>query len=332
MKQKAVFGLQNKTDRDMKTMKKIGLAVGLLLAAVPTLQAQFRLTADGFVNAQEPSRRDYVIEVGGADRATLFRKAQFFTQAQFAAPDARFSTLPDEAFAVSGTVCDRVVLSGLSGMTYNLAFRMMFEVRDGAVRVCEPVVEAMYRFVEPAVTAQEAVVPVGRVPLFVSRDYRGVNVTPCQPNSASVIFNPKGDVRNEGAKASLESFFNDFVMALETYLQTAVAADGHTAENALDYWGVYVGTLPAADCEGIRTRLEITPDGAYAMTMEYLGRDRTFAERGTCAVQGNTMTLTAAEGGSRLYFQVGEGRLVMLDQSREPIVGALQNHYVLTKE
>ena len=316
----------------MKVIKRIGLAFGLLWALVPAAQAQFRLTAEGFVNAEDATRRDYVIEVAGADRATLFRRALFFAQAQFAAPDARFSELPDEAFAVSGVVRDRVVLSGLSGQAFDLAFRMRFEVRDGAVTVCEPVVETMYRWVEQSATASNAVVPASRVLLFVSRDYRGVNVTPWQGNSSNVIFTPRGDVRNEGAKASLETFFNGFVAALEAYLKTELPTPEGVAFTAgADCVGTYVGTLPAADCEGIRTRLEIRRDGRYTCAMEYLGRDATFTEQGTCAVRDGVMTLTAEEG-SHLYFQVEEGRMVLLDQDRRSVTGPLAAMYVLNKE
>lgn len=33
--------------------------------------------------------------------------------------------------------------------------------------------------------------------------------------------------------------------------------DMHTAETSLDYQGTYAGTLPAADCPGIETRLTL---------------------------------------------------------------------------
>ena len=98
-----------------------------------------------------------------------------------------------------------------------------------------------------------------------------------------------------------------------------------------DCVGTYVGTLPAADCEGIRTRLEIRRDGRYTCAMEYLGRDATFTEQGTCAVRDGVMTLTAEEG-SHLYFQVEEGRMVLLDQDRRPVTGPLAAMYVLNKE
>ena len=37
----------------------------------------------------------------------------------------------------------------------------------------------------------------------------------------------------------------------------AEAPDMHTAETSLDYQGTYAGTLPAADCPGIETRLTL---------------------------------------------------------------------------
>ena len=43
----------------------------------------------------------------------------------------------------------------------------------------------------------------------------------------------------------------------------SVPVDNHTARNALDWPGSYEGTLPCADCPGIRTRLTLMKDGRY---------------------------------------------------------------------
>ena len=43
----------------------------------------------------------------------------------------------------------------------------------------------------------------------------------------------------------------------------AEAPDMHTAETSLDYQGTYAGTLPAADCPGIETRLTLKKDGTF---------------------------------------------------------------------
>ena len=44
--------------------------------------------------------------------------------------------------------------------------------------------------------------------------------------------------------------------------------DMHTAETSLDYQGTYAGTLPAADCPGIETRLTLKKDGTFDLHME----------------------------------------------------------------
>ena len=66
--------------------------------------------------------------------------------------------------------------------------------------------------------------------------------------------------------------------AAETQTTTAAVPDMHTAETSLDYLGTYEGTLPAADCPGIRTTLTLNPDSTYALHMKYINRDAEFDE------------------------------------------------------
>ena len=49
----------------------------------------------------------------------------------------------------------------------------------------------------------------------------------------------------------------------ETVSEATVADTAHTAENALDWNGTYKGILPCADCEGIKTELELNSDKTY---------------------------------------------------------------------
>lgn len=108
--------------------------------------------------------------------------------------------------------------------------------------------------------------------------------------------------------------------------------DSHTAETSLDYLGTYEGTLPGADCPGIRTTIVLAADGSYALHMEYLERDSAFDEKGTFKVEGNLLTLTPSDGGQVGYYKVEENRLRHLDADRQPIAGELAEHYVLRKK
>jgi copper homeostasis protein (lipoprotein) len=56
----------------------------------------------------------------------------------------------------------------------------------------------------------------------------------------------------------------------------------HSSQIALDWNGVYTGTLPCADCEGIKTRIVLKKDGTFERNMTYLGKeDNSFSEEGS---------------------------------------------------
>ena len=119
--------------------------------------------------------------------------------------------------------------------------------------------------------------------------------------------------------------------AAETQTTTAAVPDMHTAETSLDYLGTYEGTLPAADCPGIRTTLTLNPDSTYALHMKYIDRDAEFDETGIFTVKENLLTLTQLDDGSEEYYKVEENRLRMLDAEKQPVTGALAENYVLQK-
>lgn len=120
--------------------------------------------------------------------------------------------------------------------------------------------------------------------------------------------------------------------AVGTEKTVGAISDMHTAETSLDYPGTYEGTLPGADCPGIKTTLVLADDGSYALHMEYLERGTAFDEKGTFKVEGNLLTLAPSDGGQVGYYRVEENRLRHLDANRKPITGELADHYVLRKK
>lgn len=111
----------------------------------------------------------------------------------------------------------------------------------------------------------------------------------------------------------------------------AEAPDMHTAETSLDYQGTYAGTLPAADCPGIETRLVLKKDGTFDLHMKYIDRDSEFDEKGGYSVKGNLLILTPENGEGVEYYKVEENRLRRLDADKQPITGPLAENYVLKK-
>lgn len=110
------------------------------------------------------------------------------------------------------------------------------------------------------------------------------------------------------------------------------AADMHNAENSLDIPGVYKGTLPAADCPGIKTTLVLNKKSqTFSLTSEYIDKNVKFTDKGTYSVKGNILTLTQKDNSTSLY-KIGENSLTMLNADGNVNTGELASMYVLTKQ
>lgn len=106
--------------------------------------------------------------------------------------------------------------------------------------------------------------------------------------------------------------------------------DSHTSKNALDWNGIYQGTLPCADCEGIKTTITLNKDLTYSVKEDYLGKkDGVFESKGTFTWDARGQKITLSEN-KRSYF-VGENTLTHLDNSGKKIEGDLANLYILKK-
>ncbi len=101
-----------------------------------------------------------------------------------------------------------------------------------------------------------------------------------------------------------------------------------------EWIGAFQGTLPCADCVGIRTRLALAADGSYRMERSYLGRSDTPAlETGSFSVDLATRIVTLApSAGQPTRYLAGGDRLFALDLDGRRIRGDLEAHYHLLRE
>ncbi len=114
----------------------------------------------------------------------------------------------------------------------------------------------------------------------------------------------------------------------------ASAPEGSNSRNALDWDGVYTGTVPCADCEGIKTMIQLNKDETYTLKTKYLGKsDEVFTASGkfTWNDAGSIITLEDAGSESQSY-QVGENILFHLDQDGNRVTGDLAEKYRLRKQ
>lgn len=112
--------------------------------------------------------------------------------------------------------------------------------------------------------------------------------------------------------------------------------DSHNAANSLDLAGEYEGTLPCADCEGIKTTLNLNKDSLFTLKEEYLGKKNplAFNSKGKWVIHGNTVTLQFEKElqERRVQYKAGENKIWLLDQEGLEITGTLAAKYVMTKK
>ena len=123
-------------------------------------------------------------------------------------------------------------------------------------------------------------------------------------------------------------------MATDSNVITAAIDSSHTAQNSLDWQGIYKGVLPCADCEGIETEIMLHADSSYMISTKYLGKKDKAAIKGDGKfiwVDGFHIQLQGIKNAPSTYF-VSENRITQMDMAGKKIEGASAEKYVLNKQ
>lgn len=119
----------------------------------------------------------------------------------------------------------------------------------------------------------------------------------------------------------------------EAPAKSQVPDPAHNSRNSIDWFGTYRGTLPCADCAGVKTKLTLYKDDTYRRTIEYLGRDeRVYTDEGSFkwSEAGDKIFIDNMDG-SRQNYMVGENVLIHLDRQGRQITGNRAELYKLMK-
>ncbi len=112
-------------------------------------------------------------------------------------------------------------------------------------------------------------------------------------------------------------------------------ANGDTSQNALDWNGTYTGTLPCANCDGIKTQITLTKSLTYTTKQEFLAKEKkTVIEKGTFSWSnnGSTITTLSIDKSKKASYKVGENILIALDEKGNEIKnGNKTSNYILSK-
>lgn len=105
-------------------------------------------------------------------------------------------------------------------------------------------------------------------------------------------------------------------------------------EESVAYCGTYKGTLPCADCVGIKTTLKINGDNTYNLRSEFLGKkEAVFIESGTYdIIDGNIIELITPSSGDKSYYKILDNGIALSDSEGALNQGELADHYILKKQ
>lgn len=130
-----------------------------------------------------------------------------------------------------------------------------------------------------------------------------------------------------------DTFMLESMDSLDPNDDTGLRIDEHNSKNSVDWSGTYHGTLPCADCEGIKTELTLNKDETYQLKQEYLTKNTIVEKSGkfVWSADGEKISITVKDVGN-FNFKVGENRLFLLDQEGNEIAGNLAENYILNKK
>ena len=119
---------------------------------------------------------------------------------------------------------------------------------------------------------------------------------------------------------------------------TSVVDTTATDDNYVDLAavsGTYEGTLPAADCPGIKTVLTIKADSTYQLQQDYIDKKNGHDEA-SCVfkvLDGKVLMLVRPSSGEQTYYKVKDNNsIVMTDSLGVEPEGETAKLYVLKKK
>ena len=99
--------------------------------------------------------------------------------------------------------------------------------------------------------------------------------------------------------------------------------------------GTYEGTLPAADCPGIKTVLTINADKTYELKQDYIDRKDGHDEASGVLelLEGNVLMLVRPSSGEHTFYKVKDDKsIIMTDSLGNEPEDDMAKLYVLTKK
>lgn len=105
----------------------------------------------------------------------------------------------------------------------------------------------------------------------------------------------------------------------------------NAASQASGFQGVYKGITPCADCPGIYTVVQFSPDAAFYEHQTYLERKSDFADSGKYVRKDSLLMVKYAGGNDRFFKIENDSTLRLLNGDTQVVTGSIGALFVLKK-
>lgn len=110
-----------------------------------------------------------------------------------------------------------------------------------------------------------------------------------------------------------------------------VVPDHHNSRNSLDWAGKYEGTIPCADCPGMKVTLNLKANDSFTFHQVYIDRASTLTDSGVIMWHENGGVIHLKTSIINVHYKVGKMKLIGLDTEGNPLPDNIADQYQLTK-
>lgn len=99
--------------------------------------------------------------------------------------------------------------------------------------------------------------------------------------------------------------------------------------------GTFEGTLPAADCDGIKTTLQLEADGTYSLQSEFdlNGETQNIETNGVYHLVGEkVIELVVPSSNEKIYYKIVQDGVMLSDEKGTENQGELAASYILKRK
>lgn len=172
-------------------MKKQLLTLLAVLISASTFAqstATFKLTPNGFVNANDTSKHFIVFDLPGKSQAELYSASLTYMTSNYVSPKDVISKVENEVLTVNGYEPGAIKNTSLQ-TPFDMNYTVVFKFKDGKIKVEDPTFR----------------LTVGARTLYLV--YPGFSI-----NGQDVgIYGKNGKIKSERAIGDLEKFFNKYI-------------------------------------------------------------------------------------------------------------------------